>query len=51
MIKSSDGSAAENAEKRRQASSLATGAASTVLTGGMGVDDEAKTTKKKLFGE
>ena len=51
VIMSSDGSAALNAEKQRKASSLAMGAASTVLTGGMGLDKEAKTTKKKLFGE
>jgi hypothetical protein len=43
--------AAAQAEKKRKAASLAMGAASTVLTGGMGITGEAATTSKKLFGE
>ena len=43
--------AAAQAEKQRQAGSLAKGAAYTVLTGGTGIKDDPLITNKKLFGE
>jgi hypothetical protein len=40
--------AAAEAEKQRKA---AKGAASTILTGGLGVQEEAPVKRKKLYGE
>jgi hypothetical protein len=41
----------EEAEKQRKAANAAKGAASTILTGGLGVEEEATVKRKKLFGE
>jgi hypothetical protein len=38
-------------EKTRKANSLAKGAAAAVLTGGAGIQEDAPTMTKKLFGE
>jgi hypothetical protein len=43
--------AQEEAEKQRRAANAARGPASTILTGGMGVLEEAPIKRKKLFGE
>jgi hypothetical protein len=46
-----DREAAAQADKNRMAASLATGAASTLLTGGQGIQDQAEVRRNKLFGE
>jgi len=43
--------AAAEAEKQRKAANAAKGAASTILTGGLGVQEEAPVKRKKLYGE
>jgi hypothetical protein len=43
--------AAAEKEKQRKAGLAAKGAAATVLTGGLGVKEEAPVKRKQLFGE
>ena len=49
--KEAEDAAKAEAEKQRKAANAAKGAASTILTGGLGVQEEAPIKRKKLFGE
>lgn len=46
-----DSEVKEAEEKRKRAATLAKGRASTILTGGLGLTDQATTSQKTLLGQ